>query len=639
MKTIFAIGLLILAVSTTAQQINRLRISESEKNQMERKLNFIQSEGITNYDLVYHRAEWEAYPDQNYIKGTITTYFKAKIDGFAQLVFNLASSLQIDSIKYHLSNTNFTFTDNLITINLPEILDIEVLDSVTIYYQGVPNSNGFGSFATGFSNSSPVLWTLSEPYGAMDWWPCKQSLTDKIDSMDIYVKSGANYKVGSNGKLMSEIITDDTKITHWKTRYPIATYLVAIAISDYSVLCDTAWVDDNHWVEILNYAYPQSLADAQNTSEHTVKTLELFSRLFIPYPFYKEKYGHAQFGWGGGMEHQTMTFLSGFYDILITHEMAHQWFGDYVTCGSWHDIWINEGFATYCEAISIENLYPDKLLSWKEDELSTILSAPGGSVYVDDTTSVNRIFSGRLSYSKGAYVLEMLRNEIGDEAFFAGCKRILNESAKKGGFAKTPDIQHYFETTADTNLTGFFNNWIYGQGYPTYNIIYEIDEDGDMNIQINQTTSDPSVDFFAMHIDILITTDYEDKKVRFHNTSNGQIFTIKQGVGIRGISFDPDMHLAAKVTINPGVVISENEVSGIIFSPNPVNGKMTIDNQSGKTIKHLEIYNNKGQKMYDEHTLNMSKIELNLSNLKNGNYILKAELEDKTITHKFILAK
>ena len=360
---------MLIILSVNAQQNDHQNYINTERKHLMQRFDFKASVETGNYNIVYHRAEWEVSPDQYYIKGAITSYFKSKTDGLSQVVFDMSSNLTVDSVKQRGSKLNFTFINKLITVTLSNSLSNGILDSVTIYYQGEPADNGFGSFATGFTGNSPVLWTLSEPYGAMDWWPCKQSLSDKIDSMDIYVKSGKNYMVGSNGKLMSEIISGDFKTTHWKTRYPIATYLVAIAVAEYTVLRDTALVDDNHLVEILDYAYPESVTEAQLTSDYTVQAVELFSNLFIPYPFYKEKYGHAQFGWGGGMEHQTMTFLCCFYDMLITHELAHQWFGDYVTCGSWKDIWINEGFATYCEVLALEHFNSESVTSWKEDEV------------------------------------------------------------------------------------------------------------------------------------------------------------------------------------------------------------------------------------------------------------------------------
>jgi aminopeptidase N len=441
-------------------------VINSEKSNFRKFKNFKANALTNNYDIIYHRANWEAYPDQYIYKRSNYFLFQSKMDGMAQVVFDLSSQLQVDSVTQQGVKSTFTFQNQMLTIQLSKTLAFNDIDSVTIFYQGAPVDDGFGSFATSqHGEGTPVLWTLSEPYGARDWWPCKQSLTDKIDSMDIFVKSNKEFKVGSNGKLIKETVAGDLKTTHWQTKSPIATYLVAIAITDYSVYSDTALVGDSHAVEILNYAYPESLNQAIATSDYTVHNIEFFSNLFIPYPFYKEKYGHAQFGWGGGMEHQTMTFLCCFNEGLITHELAHQWFGDYVTCGSWKDIWINEGFATFCEGLTMEHFNPGSEIGWRANERDYITTEPGGSVIVDDTTSVNRIFSGRLSYTKGGMFIVMLRNEIGDEAFFNGCKLLLTESAKKGGFATTKQVEEYFETAADTNLTEFFNNWLYGEGY------------------------------------------------------------------------------------------------------------------------------------------------------------------------------
>jgi len=179
--------------------------------------------------------------------------------------------------------------------------------------------------------------------------------------------------------------------------------------------------------------------------------MNLYTTLFEEYPFANEKYGHAQFGWGGGMEHTTVSFMGSFGRNLIAHELAHQWFGNKITCGSWKDIWLNEGFATYLSGLTIENLDGNSaFITWKQQRINSITSQPNGAVYLtdSDTTSVNRIFNGRLSYDKGSMVLHMLRKKLGDADFFQGLKNYLADANHAYGYAKTEDFIAIMETTS-----------------------------------------------------------------------------------------------------------------------------------------------------------------------------------------------
>ena len=308
---------------------------EREMHNHNQLFNFRANPLTETYDLNYHRFEWEIDPAVLYVKGAVTSYFEPTADGFDKIHFDFLDNLTVDSVLYHGTQMNHSFiTGEILMIDLPAVIPVGIQDSISVYYKGVPVGGGFGSFANDTHNGVPALWTLSEPYGAREWWPCKQTLNDKIDSTDIYVTSPAQYRVASNGVLVSELEDNGMKTFHWKHRYPIPAYLVAIAVTNYEQYSE--WLDiGGDSIHILNYVYPESLAAAKVRTERTADIMALFNDLFGMYPFADEKYGHAQFGWGGGMEHQTMSFMGGFSHLLIAHELAHQWFGDKVTCGSW----------------------------------------------------------------------------------------------------------------------------------------------------------------------------------------------------------------------------------------------------------------------------------------------------------------
>ena len=255
-----------------------------------------------------------------------------------------------------------------------------MLDSLTISYSGNPISSGFGSFEQGTHNGDPVIWTLSEPYGAKGWWPCKQDLNDKIDMIDVYITtpqynaSNEEYIAVSNGLEQSQVVNGNNKTTHFKHQYPIPAYLIAIAVTNYEVYSHEVANNGNPF-DVVNYVYPEDLAYAQANTGVTVDIMDLFTNLFEEYPYASEKYGHAQFGWGGGMEHTTVSFMGGFSRGLIAHELAHQWFGNKVTCGSWQDIWLNEGFATYLSGLVIEDFDGlPSFRSWRVGKVDHITS-------------------------------------------------------------------------------------------------------------------------------------------------------------------------------------------------------------------------------------------------------------------------
>jgi hypothetical protein len=173
-------------------------IIELEKTHYNRIINLKANPLTQDYDLKYHRLKWEVDPAVLYISGTITSYFIPTTDNFNQVNFDLEDNMTVDSVSYHGSSLSFTLLNDNLQINLTDVISIGTLDSLTIVYRGEPIRTGFGSFDTLTHEGVPVLFTTSPPYGARTWWPCKQDLNDKIDSVDIIVTTPEQYRVGSN---------------------------------------------------------------------------------------------------------------------------------------------------------------------------------------------------------------------------------------------------------------------------------------------------------------------------------------------------------------------------------------------------------------------------------------------------------
>lgn len=639
MKILLILLALHFSINLNAQQMPdpkvRESISNSEKNQHKKLTSQSKSLAGYNYNMIYQRFYWEVNPAVKFIKGSVTTYFKPVITNLSEMSFDMTASLQCDSIKYHGTLISYTHTSEELIITLPSSIPPGQPDSITVYYQGIPPSNGMGSFTQDFHGSDPIIWTLSEPYGAKDWMPCKQSLNDKIDSIDVFIKCPSQFKAASNGLLISEQINGANKTTHWKHRYPIVTYLIAFAVTNYTVYSDWVHYTNGDSLEVLNYVYPENLTTAQQGTANTPMIVNLFNQYFIDYPFNNEKYGHAECGFGGGMEHQTMTFCGTFDYELIAHELAHQWFGNYITCGSWHDIWLNEGFATYVTGWTYEKFFNGYYWPfWKAQEIDYITQDPGGSVYCADTASVDRIFDGRLSYTKGAMLLHMLRWEIGDSAFFSGIRNYLTDPNLANGFAYTPDFVHHMELTGDTNLTEFFNDWFYGEGYPVYQINWTQNVSNVVGLTISQTQSHPSVSFFEMDLPIKLVGDTKDTICRVHNNLNNQTIDIPLDFTVNNIQFDPDLWIVTKNTVIQRI----NEIiydEDIRIVPNPFKNQVTVYSKNALHFDKIELTNMLGnviKTLTPEGKKN--SILIDTSNLASGNYIIKFQIGKTVITKK-----
>jgi aminopeptidase N len=592
----------------------------------------------TSFDLVYQRLNFEVDPAINYISGSVLSKIRFLKPNITSIHFDLSSALKVDSITFDARNIVFQDHSDKITIDLPLTMQESLLHQIEIFYHGAPPQTGYGSFTVSSHNKIPGLWTLSEPYGARDWWPCKESLADKIDSLDVYITCPSQYKAASNGKLISDQISGIKRMAHWQHRYPIATYLVAIAVTNYETYSDFLNLPDGKKIEVLNYVYPEYLSTAKTKSSEILSILAFYNSKLIMYPFASEKYGHAQFGWSGGMEHQTMSFMAALDFDLVAHEMAHQWFGDYTTLSSWHDIWLNEGFATYMTGLVYENLLNGFYWPiWKNQQIQRITSSTGGSVYVADTTNILRIFDSRLSYSKGAYLLHMLRWEMGDERFFTGLKSYLNDPSIANGFASQEKFVKHMEAAADTTFTEFFNDWYYGEGYPVFRLTYFPDPSNQNRqiLRVNQIPSHPSVSFFEMHLPVRVWSNNNYKDLRLYNTQQNQEFVISEQ-RIDSIQFDPEKWLCSKADIAlPTQEISKPTQIQIIpeFSTNRI--RIILPEFSGKETYRISDLNGR---IILVGLLARADSWIDIKNLKNGIYLVEVKSNDRKLVEKIIVS-
>jgi aminopeptidase N len=547
--------------------------------------------GDNNIDINYYGLDLNLTYSPKYLRAAVTIKLKCTAASLSSFFLDLNSTttttgqgLRVDSVKANGRKLMYQFMQNRLTISPAQALTNSQLYSVTVYYQGIPNGQAQSSFSfsTHERTSDPVIWSLSEPYGAPDWFPCKDTPADKADSSDVRITAPSVFISVSNGTLVSTTVNGNGTSTYaWRNRHPIAHYLISIAMSNYTRY-DTPFTYNGQTMPVTHYIYPEILSSVKANLDLTPAMLQLFTNRFGPYPFLREKYGHAQFGQGnGGMEHQTISSMEAgaFTPAVIAHELAHQWFGDKITCRDWQNIWLNEGFASYAEAVYAESVSGQSGYQTTMANFLNRARTATGSIYVQDISSFNNIFNSARSYAKGATVLHMLRGIVGDNTFFQILRTYTNTLSLSYQTVVTEDFQAVAEQVSGRKLDYFFKQWIYGEGYPTYRYnITGTPTTRTVTVQLDQRNSvstNPSS--FTMPVQLQVQSAAGDTVVTVQNTTPSQTFTLPAKGTVTGIVIDPNNWIL-KATEAGNVITAVAEPVGTRFSvyPNPASDNLSI---------------------------------------------------------------
>jgi aminopeptidase N len=595
---------------------------------------------LENYDVVYYGLNIEASNTTGFISSGIAT-IKAKVlsTPLNQFVIQLIDVLTVSEVKLNGVSVVFTHLNNEISFTCPTSIGVGELFSVEVHYSGTPQGGGWNNtIASGWN--MPVTWTLSESFHAYEWFPVKQSLTDKADSSDVYVTVPSNLKVASNGVLKQVVnVGGNRKRFEWQSRYPIDYYLISVTISDYveyNTYANFTGLDKPLLIQNFVYNSAGCLDQNKTIIDGTADIIELYSNLFGIYPFKNEKYGHVMAPFGGGMEHQTITMLGYFSNGLIAHELAHMWFGDYVTCGTWQDIWINEGFASYCEYLNLQNLGSQSSAdSWMYTAQNSARQKPNGSVYLNVTESSdeNRIFSSQLSYKKGAAIIHMLRNEINnDNTFFNILKLYLQRYGNNT--ATGADFKSVVNEVTGQDYTWFFDEWYYGYGYPTYTMVYGF-SDNNSWVTITQTPSNSLTPLFKTSMELKLTyNDLTSSTRRIFISENPQTF-IFDTPKIKTLQVDPKGWLLYSIGSVTSVELIEGDNSLVSIGPNPFDNKIQFYVPNYSNPIQLLFLDMTGRKVLEQ-TFEVTQFEVNTTNLPKGIYIVKAICGSKFSTTKLV---
>ncbi|MCP4685403.1 MAG: hypothetical protein GY867_08135 [bacterium] len=500
----------------------------------------------TDYDVKMYDIEIQVNDTTEWLTGRVQFHFEAVVDGLTEVEVDFCELMTVDSIVGPSGALAYSRNIDVVTVNLGTSLNSGDPFVFDFFYQGHPVEGGLQSFEFGSHGGRASISSLSEPYFARSWWPCKDRMDDKADSFKIHIEVDTSLYCASNGTLDSiRAASASSETYHYTEHYPMATYLFSVAIAPFVVWEQEFTYNSNQdTMPIVHHVYTDWDAYSRSTWGKTPDIMTKLSASFGDYPYLDEKYGHANFEWGGGMEHQTMTSMGGnstfgFSTAVVAHELGHQWWGDMITCASWEDIWLNEGWASYAEAVYY--LAGSGWLTYHSYMRGMDYYGPG-TVFCDDTTNVWRIFSGDLSYDKGAWVVHMLRGVLGEDKFADGVEAYYNSEFKFAA-ATTFDFMDVFEGATGEELGWFFADWVYGTYFPKYHY-YFMDEPSDSGgfdiylvVKQVQTTA-PQV--FRTPVDFYFDeTSGPGDTLTLRPDARKKLFKFNRPLGIDNVKLDP----------------------------------------------------------------------------------------------------
>lgn len=501
----------------------------------------------TGFDVSFYYLSIDIALDSQYIQGDLICRFTVTENDLSIIKLDLNGSLTVDSITGNAVAYSHEFDE--IAMQLDRPYSPGEIAEVRIFYQGVPQlvSETKGLRYETHGLGEPVIASLSTPFLAHMWWPCKDGPGDKPDSVyvDITIPDttiqGLPLIAVSNGTLDNIITAGGRKTFQWRERYPIVTYYVMVAVSNFVHFGETYIGNWGETFPLDYYAFAQDTGVSRLGVERVPEVMTFFSERFGRYPFRTEKYAITELGFYGGIENQTNTVQGSMEPAwfgVTVHELVHMWFGDMITCRDWHHGWLNEGFAEYCEALWTE--FDEGTAAYHED-MAAIEWTTGGTLYLDDISDPMNIFIG-IIYYKGAWVLHMLRHVLGEEVFFEAMYQYATDPEFMYDHATTEQFRDLCESVSGRDLDWFFDEWVYGEYYPRYRFSYLFEEDpgGGWNAYLHlRQTQSTSPQVFTMPVDVVINTTGAGDTVSVFNNRRRQNYEFHHDNEITSFTIDP----------------------------------------------------------------------------------------------------
>jgi len=540
------------------------------------------------YDVLHYALDITVDPTAHTVEGTVQATIASRSEALASIDFDAESVLSISSAKVVGGDPiAWSRAGSILTMTLPAALPRDDTVTIEVTYSGTPAAAANPGLFFTSTGSNPVVYSLSEPWSARTWWPCKDYPDDKA-TFDIRLAVPESFFAASNGTYLGyeprTHAAQAYRSYHWQEQYQMATYLASITATVFTRLDDRFVYAPGETMLVSHYVYPSLVSKALVDLNITVPALQFFSSTFGLYPFIDEKYGVALCPIGGGMEHQTLTsygasLITGThaYDWVFVHELAHQWFGDMITCKNWVHIWLNEGFASYAEALWFEHLQgPERLKTYMESEDHP--ERWSGPILRSPTNTNPWYYFDTVVYDKASWVLHMLRHVMGDSSFFDALRAYAADPRYRFGAAETNDFRAICEAHAGVPLGWFFNEWL----TRTDRLTYEWSEksytlEGAVNLTLTVDQMQDSL--YTMPVDFRVTTSarvldtvlcVDERHEEFH-------ILFPAGETVAAVAFDPDhwvlctkTEVATDVPVTPAALFLEQN------APNPFNPRTVI---------------------------------------------------------------
>jgi aminopeptidase N len=546
----------------------------------------------SGYDALHYDIAIRFDPATEFVSGQVDLLFVCTDATLIELVLHLRDNMVVDSLFVNGDSAGYAHLSlDELSVQLPQALNSDDTAEVTIHYHGYPIGGNMEALSWDSHQGTDIIWSLSQQEGARTWWPCKDVPYDKATARTVWTVPDNLYAAG-NGLLVSVLTTTEQGWTsyEWLETYPISPYLISVTATNFAYWQDWYVTAANDSLPLYHYVYPEDSANSRADFVDLPDMIAYFASIYGEYPFIAEKYGHAEFPFGGAMEHQTLTSLGATWitgnhtsNWIIAHELAHQWWGDLVTCATWMDIWLNEGFATYSDALWQghdlgSQAFSDRMEAFRQTYFWWDENAGRFPIYDPEFAW------GGTVYQKGAWILHMLRWVIGEEAFFDFLLEWRDRYAYDA--ATTTDLQETLQDISGMDLSWFFDEWVYLAGYPQYEWGWQATQIGEntsrVHVSITQVQADTAQTplVFTMPIQFGVTT----QGYALHTVTNDQReqlfdFTVA-GIPTQ-VTFDPDNWLL-KTAVETGY--SGPPVPGVLPGdyalgknyPNPFNAMTTI---------------------------------------------------------------